>query len=590
MTAEPLRPVPPSPPAELSGPRARLVAAAVALRDRLAAAAFPLPVAGREEAAATAEAAVRQLDDYVIARLADLDAPALIVVGGSTGAGKSTLVNSLLGTVVTRPGVLRPTTRAPVLVHHPSEAARFLGDRVLPGLARISGAHSDSVTELELVALDSLPSTVALLDTPDIDSVVDANRELAGHLLAAADLWVFVTTAARYADAVPWSFLADARRRGVALVVVLNRVPPGAQDQIGTHLAALLAEHGLADTAIFAIEEQPLRDAMVPDAAIAPLRAWLRDVATDHEVRTALVRQTLRGTVTELAARAERVAVGLDAQRREQDQLLRVVDEAYAAAASAVARDIREGALIRGEVLARWQDLIGAGDLGRMLQSTLGRLRDKLGSLFSGRPAASDRLHDAVESATELVVRARADEAAAAVAARWADDPAGQALLDGAPTAVDRAGPELGERAGRLVRDWQAALVQNLREKGAGKRSAARALSYGVNGLALVVMMAVFASTGGLTGTEAIIAGGSSTVGAKLLEALLGDQVIRRLVDDARADLDRRVAEVMALEAQRFERLVRPDADAAGPPAGADPAQALRAAAEELERRMGSDT
>ena len=327
---------------------------------------------------------------------------------------------------------------------------------------------------------------------------------------------------------------------------------------------------------------------MVGEEAIAPLRAWLREVATDHQVRTALVRQTLRGTVTELVARAERVAAGLDAQRREEDQLLRVVQERYAAAAAAVTGDIREGALIRGEVLARWQDLIGAGDLGRMLQSTLGRLRDKLGSMFSGRPAASDQLHHAVESATELVVRARADEAAAAVAARWADDPAGQALLDGAPAAVDRASPELGERAGRLVRDWQAALVQNLRDKGAGKRSAARALSYGVNGLALVVMMAVFASTGGLTGTEAIIAGGSSTVGAKLLEALLGDQVIRRLVEDARTDLDRRVAELMGFEAQRFERLVRPT-DGGGQPGGADPAAALRAAAEELQRRMGSD-
>lgn len=567
-------------PADASGERAQLVAAATALRQRLASAAFPLPVPGREQAAATADAAVHQLDDYVIARLADLDAPALIVVGGSTGAGKSTLVNSLLGTAVTRPGVLRPTTRAPVLVHHPSEAARFSGDRVLPGLARISGGHSDSVSELELVALDRLPPTVALLDTPDIDSVVDANRELAGHLLAAADLWVFVTTAARYADAVPWGFLHDARQRGVALVVVLNRVPTGALEQIAPHLARLLAEHGLADTRIFGIEEQPLVDAMVPDAAIAPLRAWLHEVATDHQVRTALVRQTLLGTVTELVTRAEVVAVGLDAQRREQDQLARIVTEAYANAASLVSSDIRDGALIRGEVLARWQDLIGTGDLGRMLQSTFGRVRERLTSLVTGRKAPTEELHGAVESATERVVRSRADEAAAAVAARWRDDPAGEALLEHAEAAIDRASPELADRAARLVRDWQAAVVENLRQKGAGKRSAARALSYGVNGLALVVMMAVFASTGGLTGTEAAIAGGSSAVGAKLLEALLGDQVIRTLVDNARADLDRRVQETMDGEAQRFLQLVHPD-DAAG-----DAAAELRRCAADLDRRM----
>ena len=40
-------------------------------------------------------------------------------VSGSTGAGKSTLVNSLVGSEVSTAGVLRPTTRRPVLVHNP---------------------------------------------------------------------------------------------------------------------------------------------------------------------------------------------------------------------------------------------------------------------------------------------------------------------------------------------------------------------------------------------------------------------------------------------------------------------------------------
>ncbi len=63
-----------------------------------------------------------QLDDYVLPRLRSQDAPLLTVVGGSTGAGKSTLVNSIVGQMVSRSGVLRPTTRSPVLVHHPDDA------------------------------------------------------------------------------------------------------------------------------------------------------------------------------------------------------------------------------------------------------------------------------------------------------------------------------------------------------------------------------------------------------------------------------------------------------------------------------------
>ncbi|MDN6170645.1 MAG: dynamin family protein, partial [Micrococcaceae bacterium] len=60
-----------------------------------------------------------QLDDYVLPRYRSLDAPLLAVVGGSTGAGKSTLVNALVGHPVTRAGAIRPTTRQPILVHHP---------------------------------------------------------------------------------------------------------------------------------------------------------------------------------------------------------------------------------------------------------------------------------------------------------------------------------------------------------------------------------------------------------------------------------------------------------------------------------------
>src|SRR3954471_20930213 len=172
------------------------------LRDRVAAAPLGLATTGRDTAARTARAVVDQIDDYLLPRLRDLDAPLLTVVGGSTGAGKSTLVNSLLGTPVSPAGVLRPTTRAPVLVCAPADRDAFAGDRVLPGLARTTG-DGEVTGGLRLVASAALPAGLAVLDAPDVDSVVEANRELAGQLLSAADLWVFVTTAARYADAVP---------------------------------------------------------------------------------------------------------------------------------------------------------------------------------------------------------------------------------------------------------------------------------------------------------------------------------------------------------------------------------------------------
>jgi NADPH:quinone reductase-like Zn-dependent oxidoreductase len=78
-------------------------------------------------------------------------------------------------------------------------------------------------------------------------------------------------------------------------------------------------------------------------------------------------------------------------------------------------------------------------------------------------------------------------------------------------------------------------------------------LSYGVNGLAAVLMVGIFAQTGGLTGAEVAIAGGSSAVGQQLLAAVLGDQAVRSLTETARADLERRIGEdVVGVEAQRF--------------------------------------
>jgi hypothetical protein len=104
-----------------------------------------------------------------------------------------------------------------------------------------------------------------------------------------------------------------------------------------------------------------------------------------------------------------------------------------------------------------------------------------------------------------------------------------------------------------MVRDWQAGLMDLLRRESAGKQSSAKALSYGVNGVALVLMVGVFAQTGGLTGAEVAIAGGSSAVGQKLVEALLGDQAVRRLTAAARRDLEVRVGQLVEAEAARFE-------------------------------------
>jgi hypothetical protein len=207
----------------MTAPGRGLGTALTALRDVLAGARFPLRVPQADEAGKLSRATLAQLDDYLVPRLARLDAPLLVVVGGSTGAGKSTLVNSLVGRPVSPAGARRPTTRSPVLVCNPADADWFTQAHLLPRLGR---THDVGEGGLRIVPSDSLTPGLALLDAPDIDSVVESNRALAEKLLAAADLWLFVTTATRYADAVPWELLHEARRRGTAIALVLDRGIP----------------------------------------------------------------------------------------------------------------------------------------------------------------------------------------------------------------------------------------------------------------------------------------------------------------------------------------------------------------------------
>ncbi|OXY99968.1 dynamin family protein [Streptomyces diastatochromogenes] len=425
--------------------RPQLLDTLSALRDRVAAARFPLPLAGAPRARANRDELLAQLDDYLLPRLREPEAPLLAVVGGSTGAGKSTLVNSLVGRRVSEAGVLRPTTRTPVLVCHPEDHHWFSAMRVLPDLTRVwvpdqepgddlLSSGRDHARVLRVETADTLPRGFALLDAPDIDSLVADNRVLAAQLICAADVWVMVTTAARYADAVPWHLLRTAKEYGATLVTVLDRVPHQVVSEVSRQYGALLTKAGLGDVPRFTVPELPESawgGGLLPATAVAALRTWLVHHAQDSTARQHVMARTAHGLLDSLTSRLPELASATAAQYAAALRLTSAVDSAYDSEHARVRGRLQSGAVLAGDALKRWRAFPLDCTPGELLDS----LVESLAALLLCSVTAADE---------------RVDEA-------WRREPAA-----GAPGLADRQ-PSLESaehRIGIAVRRWRRELEE----------------------------------------------------------------------------------------------------------------------------------
>ncbi|AKJ13107.1 ATP-binding protein [Streptomyces incarnatus] len=407
--------------------RPQLLDTLSALRDRVAAARFPLPLPGAPRARANRDELLAQLDDYLVPRLREPEAPLLAVVGGSTGAGKSTLVNSLVGRRVSEAGVLRPTTRTPVLVCHPEDHHWFSSVRVLPGLARVWGPQEDpddilltGVGEpparvLRVETADTVPRGLGLLDAPDIDSLMADNRALAAELICAADVWIMVTTAARYADAVPWHLLRTAKEYDATLVTVLDRVPHQVVSEVSRQYGALLTKAGLGHVPRFTVPELPESAwgaGLLPATAVAPLKNWLMHHAQDPAAREQVMARTAYGLLDSLKSRLPELAGAAAAQYAAALRLTAAVDTAYDSEHARVRGRLQSGAVLAGDALTRWRafpldcapgELLDAlvASLAALLLCSVTAADERIDEAWRREPAGADPALAAGESSAE---------------------------------------------------------------------------------------------------------------------------------------------------------------------------------------------
>jgi energy-coupling factor transporter ATP-binding protein EcfA2 len=557
-----------------------------------------LEAPGVEEARAERRKLLSQIDDYLLPRLRQSGAPVLVALVGSTGAGKSTLVNSLVGAQVSNTGTRRPTTNSPVLACNPSDARWFAENVFLPTLPRVRQkglAMPGRDGLLVLAENEGMPEGVALLDTPDIDSVVQAHREFAHQFLDASDLWLFMTSASRYADAAVWELLQQARNRHASLAIVLSRVAPASARQLSTHFDAMLEANGLAGIQRFMIAETVLSDGLLPPEVYGPVRKWLEETAAGDERRIAILTQTMSGVLDTFRARVPALATHVQTQLTLRAELRSQVSSSYMAALAEFDEATSNGSLLRGEILARWQDFTGTGDLLRMLQV-------RRGGRSAGRPRKrripprARALKNALRGGLETLVTSLADRAAEDAVARWQQGPAGAALvsafaeaaarqpagssftlsdlLDFIPSTKTAAPPEepgppgtaalarssadLATRAARVISAWHDHAMQLVRAENVTKRSVARVVSFDEESLALVLTMAMLGYGEG----EEAVPEGTSAAPQRLLTSLFGAGPLRDLGARARTDLHDKISLLFDEEMRRFTNII----SAAGAP------------------------
>jgi hypothetical protein len=459
---------------------------------------------------------------------------------------------------------------------------------------------------LVLAANEGMTRGIALLDTPDIDSVVRAHYDFAYQFLDASDLWLFMTSASRYADAPVWELLQHARERGASLGVVLSRVPPSHRTELVDHFNAMLDANGVQAEHRFVIPETGIVDGFLPDDIFQPVRDWLNDTAQRDDRRVAVLSQTMAGMLDTFKVRVPRLAAHVDAQVVLRTRLRREAENAYATALGEFDEGTRDGRLLAGEVLARWQDYTASGDLGAGLRGKRGGSPIKRGGKRARTEAGASRLtalEAALRSALQALVVSVGDRAAEHVARVWRDNPGGAALLAAADAsrirdeqakrefesafghdvmeeamqrqgAFDRSSPDLSLRLSRAVSSWQDQLTRLTQSEVARRPGAAAGRDVAtVSVLTLVTMLGEPSQAGGSApaGQQAATEDkdGTGAVPREVLASIMGDFASLELITTARQDLRQRIGLLFDEEVLRYGEVL----DEAGP---IDPVAAVR--------------
>jgi tetratricopeptide (TPR) repeat protein/GTP-binding protein EngB required for normal cell division len=324
----------------------------------------------------------------VLARERDgLDQPLLVAVLGEFNAGKSTLVNAIVGAPIAPTGVLPTTATLNLLRHGPVERVRVVGRdgtahegdaASLRSLLDDAAARADAIDYVEIALPNAALTRVWLLDTPGLNALDPAHERLARRAAARADvvLWVFSARQAGKDTEATW--LRPLLAEGRPVVAVLNQADRLGENEREAVVSALLealpelAACGLGAAVPLVVSARDGLEARLRGDEEAVARSGLGAVLAlfdgpltrrADELKRRAVVSRLRTTLDESLRRERAHATGLAARARAFAECRAAVPVLHAsldADADAVLEDLaialgRAAEQAAVEVLASWR-------------------------------------------------------------------------------------------------------------------------------------------------------------------------------------------------------------------------------------------
>ena len=310
----------------------------------------------------------------------------VVALAGPTGAGKSSLFNSLAATDVAKVGRLRPTTSATSAATWGDPAASLLDWLDVPRRHQVGNG--------------SLRGLV-LLDLPDFDSIERSHRDEVDRVVELADLIVWVVDPQKYADAALHDgYLRRFSRHGGSMLVALNQIDVVAEEvkRVRDDLERLLADRGLGAVPVLAVSART-------GAGVDALRETLEDAVAKRAAAVARLSADVESAVDALAlecAPGSRNAV----KTADRERLLHAL--ADAAGVPTVVRAVatshrRSGSLAAGWPFARWLKRLRPDPLRRL------RLEHPSPDVRTSLPGPTSVQREQVAAATRALAK-RASE------------------------------------------------------------------------------------------------------------------------------------------------------------------------------------